>query len=246
MFAPGLETTTLTEPRADRAAGPELDRALDIFLSQRTRLFRIAYRVIGDVPAAEDVVQEAWMRWQHTDHGEIKNPAAFLTTTTTHLAINVIQSARHRHETPTESPLADLVDRALDPLLRAEQAEAVERILGLLMARLTAAELAAYLLRKGFEYPYSDIAGVLCTSVPNARQLVRRAQPRIEGDRKCAVDPDALRLLVTAFLAAARTGDLKSLERLLTQDGCPASRCTAPPARRPVRPGHRPPASRAA
>lgn len=244
MFVPSLDTTILTEPA--RAPEAELDHALQVFLAHRTRLFRVAYRVTGDVSSAEDVVQEAWLRWQRTDRRRIKNPAAFLTTTTTHLAINVIQSARHRHETPTESPLADLVDPAQDPTMRVEQSAAVEQTLGLLMARLTPAQLAAYLLRKGFDYTYGDIAELLRTSVPNVRQLVRRAQPRIAGGREHAVDPEAHCLLVTAFLTAARTGDLQGMERLLTADGCPASGCSATPPRLPTRRGHRPAPSRAA
>lgn len=245
MLAPGLETT-ITDPDIDEVVGTELDHALEIFLAQRTRLFRIAYRVTGDVSGAEDVVQDAWLRWQRTDRAEIKNPAAFLTTTTTHLAINVIQSARHRHETPAESPLADLFDPAQDPTLRAERAAAAEQILGLLLARLTPAELAAYVLRKGFDYPYGDIAALLRTSIPNVRQLVRRAQPRIEGDRERVVDPEVRRLLATAFLTAARTGELASLERLLTQDGRPTSGCATSRTRRPARPEQRPTPSRAA
>jgi RNA polymerase sigma-70 factor (ECF subfamily) len=245
MFVPSLDTTTLTEPA--RTPEAELDHALQVFLAHRTRLFRVAYRVTGDVSSAEDVVQEAWLRWQRTDRRRIKNSAAFLTTTTTHLAINVIQSARHRHETPIESPLADLVDPAQDdPAMRVEQSAAVEQTLGLLMARLTPAQLAAYLLRRGFDYTYGDIAKLLRTTVPNARQLVRRAQPRIAGGREYAVDPEAHCLLVTAFLTAARTGDLKGMERLLTADGCPASGCSAVPPRRPTRRGHRSAPSRAA
>ncbi len=245
MFAPSLETSALIGPEAGGDAGTELDRALEIFLSQRTRLFRVAYRVIGDVSAAEDVVQDAWLRWQRTSRGEIRNPAAFLTTTTTHLAINVIQSARHRHETSTESPLADLVDPTQDPTVRAEQGAAVDQILSTLMARLAPAEFAAYLLRKGFDYPYGDIAKVLRTSVPNARQLVHRAQPRIEGDRERPVDPDAHRLLVRAFLAAGRHGDLEGLERLLAHTGCPTTGCASSPSRGPVHREHRPTHSRA-
>src|SRR6478735_9590225 len=118
MSAPSLETSTAT------GTGPQgtttsvvvdLDVALEVFLAERTRLFRIAYRVVGDVASAEDVVQEAWLRWQRTDRRVIKNPAAFLTTTTTHLAINVIQSARYRHEAPIESPVAEMVDSSQDP-----------------------------------------------------------------------------------------------------------------------------------
>ena len=224
MLAPCQETTTPSRTEVDRASEAELGRALEIFQSQRTALFRMAYRVLGDVSGAEDVVQEAWLRWQRTDRMAIKNPAAFLITTTTRLAINVIQSARHRHETPTESPLAAGIDPALDPCSRAEEAAVVEQALGHLMARLTPAELGAYLLRKGFDYPYCDIAAVLQTSEPNARQLVRRAQIRIEGDQKRAVHPKEHRHLVTAFLTAARIGDMGTLERLVEQPAPPCWR----------------------
>jgi RNA polymerase sigma-70 factor (ECF subfamily) len=226
MFAPGLETTTPSD--AAGPAGVDLDLALEVFLTQRTRLFRIARRVTGDVDTAEDVVQEAWLRWQRTDRSAIKNPAAFLTTTTTHLAINVIQSARHRHETPTETSAESLLDGLADledPTRSAEQTAVVEETLLVLMARLRPAELAAYLLRKGFDYPYGDIAGLLRTTIANARQLVRRAQQRIEGDREREVDPGDHRDLVAAFLTAARSGDLADLERLLSQDG---ARCRRP------------------
>lgn len=214
MSAPILETTRI-EPRVARSAEDDLGCALDIFLTQRAQLFRIAYRVIGEVSGAEDVVQEAWLRWQRADRTRIENPAAFLTTITTNLAINVIQSARHRHEAPMQTLMADHVDPAQDPTRSAEQAGTVEETLALLMARLRPSELAAYLLRKGFDYAYDDLAGLLRTSVPNARQLVRRAQTRFATDHERAVAAEPHRLLVTAFLAAARTGDLQNLERLL-------------------------------
>ncbi|MGV0779566.1 sigma-70 family RNA polymerase sigma factor [Mycolicibacterium peregrinum] len=196
----------------------ELDLALDIFLTHRTRLFGIAYRVTGEVCGAEDLVQEAWLRWQRTDRTIVENPAAFLTTTTTNLAINVIQSARYRHEAPTASPLDYLIDTVDDePVSRTEQTALVEELVALLMARLTPAELAAYVLRKGFEYAYVDIAALLRTSVANTRQLVRRAQTRlVTGERASAVLIATHRRLANAFLRAARTGDRRDLERLLT------------------------------
>jgi len=213
----------------------DLDVALDVFLAQRTRLFRIAYRVVGDVASAEDVVQEAWLRWQRTDRRVIKNPAAFLTTTTTHLAINVIQSARYRHEAPIESPVAEMVDSSQDPTQHAEQTVAVEEMLLTLMSRLTPAELAAYLLRKGFDYPYGEIAGLLRTSSANARQLLRRAQQRVEADRESPVDEACHERLVDAFLTAARTGELAHLEELLARNATATMQHTRPPVRR----GHR-------
>lgn len=109
----------------------------------------------------------------------VENPAAFLTTVTSRLAINVIQSARHRHEVASESHLRNVTDPTIqDPVLRAEQTVAIEEALARLMARLTPDGLAAYVLRKGFDYAYTDLARLLDTSVPNARQLVRRAQAR--------------------------------------------------------------------
>lgn len=243
MTAPGLETTTPTDlparseaGQANETAGAGLDTALEVFLAERTQLFRIAHRVTGDVASAEDVVQEAWLRWQRADRGVIKNPAAFLTTATTHLAINVIQSARHRHEAPSESPLARLAEPSNDPALEAERKAVLEKTLELLMARLSSGKLAAYVLRKGFDYPYSEIARLLRTSSANARQLVRRAQQRIEGDHERAVDGADHRCLVTAFEAATRTGDLASLETVLTRAARPTTRTHD---RAPVRLTHR-------
>jgi RNA polymerase sigma-70 factor (ECF subfamily) len=212
MSAPSLEMRT---PDAS-----SLDRATEVFLAHRTRLFRVASRVTGDPSTAEDVVQEAWLRWQRVDRAGIQNPAAFLTTTTTRLAINVIQSARHRHETPVGSPLAGLADPGLDPARHAEQSAAAGRAITVLMTRLGPAELAAYVLRKGFDYAYRDIATLLRTSVPNARQLVRRGQTHLGRGRERPVDPDEHRVLTAAFLHAARSGDLTSLEQALAGVGC--------------------------
>ena len=201
------------------STAPDLDDAVEIFLAERTRLFRIAYGIVGSAAAAEDVVQEAWLRWQRCNRGEISNPAAFLATATTRLAINVIQSAGHRHETPANTVLAGLVDRSPNPAKRAEQSAAVEWALGLVLARLTPSQRAAYLLRSGFDYPYREIARILRTSVSNARQLVHRAQQSLVDGCNRQVDSAAHRRLVRTFVAAAQTGDLAELEQLLA-DGC--------------------------
>ncbi|MDH2414427.1 sigma factor [Nocardioides sp. CER19] len=236
-----LDTVPVETPPAAGGAVEgvdDVDRALHVFLAHRTRLFRIAHRVTGDVASAEDVVQEAWVRWQRVDRAVIKNPAAFLTTATTHLAINLIQTARHRHETPAEPPLIDLVDTAQDPAARAEEAAAVEESMRLMLARLTRPELTAYLLRKGFDYAYADLARLLRTTVPNTRQLVRRAQLRLDGGPDRPVEQAELRLLTAVFLHAARTGHVEALERLLAADAS-APGCGG--VRRPrVRYGHRP------
>lgn len=213
--------------RIVRAADADLDQALEVFLANRTRLFRIAYRVVGDVSGAEDVMQDAWIRWQGTDRSQINNPAAFLTTATTRLAINVIQSAGRRHETPTESPLANLVNPVQDPVIQTERAAEIVDTLRMLSARLSPSKLAAYVLRKGFDYPYQAIAALLRTSVPNARQLVRRAQSQVADGPVSSVDDERHRVLVGAFLAAAHTGDMERLETVLAASACPTSSCSA-------------------
>jgi RNA polymerase sigma-70 factor (ECF subfamily) len=234
-LAPDTALEIPSAPDGAVAGVVDLDDALHLFLDHRTRLFRIAHRVTGDVGSAEDVVQETWMRWQRTDRAEIKNPAAFLTTATTHLAINMIQSARHRHETPAEPPLGELVDTREGPVARVERATAVEASLRLMLARLSRPELSAYLLRRGFDQPYADLARLLRTSVPNTRQLVRRAQLRLEDGTDRPVDSAQLRLLTRVFLHAARTGDVAALERLLAA-GPPLASAGTSTGRQDVRP----------
>ena len=216
------ETGTGSELGA--AAEVELDRALQVFLAERTRLLRIAYRVVGDVAGAEDVVQDAWLRWQRVDRREINNPAAFLTTATTHLAINLIQSARHRHELPTEAPRL-IVAPSEDPTNHAQRTIAIERMLGFLMAKLSPSELAAFVLRKSFDYPYLDIADLLGTSVANARQLARRSHTCIAGSSVRRVDARAHSRLVAAFTAAAELGEMDCLLTVLGEAARKTRRC---------------------
>lgn len=201
------------------------------FVRCRPRLLGVAYGILGDLGEAEDVVQDAWLRWQRLDRAAVKNPAAFLTTATTHLAINLIQSARHRHETPIDLPRVDQAWSDLEPAWHAERTLAAERMLGFLMTKLTASELAAYVLRKSFDYPYEDIATLLGTNSPNSRQLVRRAQTALTSGRVRRVDRRAHRRLVSAFTAAT-IGELTELERLLVAG---VHHCSAPVSRQPVR-----------
>jgi RNA polymerase sigma factor (sigma-70 family) len=220
MSTASLETTP-TEPSVAWSADNDLDLALDNFQAQRKRLFHIAYQMLGDISGAEDVVQEAWLRWQRTHRAKVKNPAAFLTTATTRLTLNVIQSARHRHETPAELHLVELHDRAAqDPMLYAEQAVSIEEALALLMARLTPDALAAYVLRKGFDYTYADLADLLQTSATNARQAVHRAQARLKVGRERPVPAESHRRLIAAFQTAADTGNLEDL-RVRDVSSCP-------------------------
>jgi RNA polymerase sigma-70 factor (ECF subfamily) len=186
------------------------------FQDVRPRLFGIAYRVLGNRTEADDVVQDAWIRWQGTDRDQVRDPAAFLVTMTSRLALTVGHSARARHEICGEP--ADAVDPRDDPSLVAEQGEALEAALLALLEKLTATERAAYLLREAFDYPHRTIAEVLGLSEANARQIVTRARAHLRGERRRPVGAAEHRRLLDTFLAAAQAGDLASLERLLTAD----------------------------
>ncbi|MEU9607334.1 RNA polymerase sigma-70 factor [Streptomyces sp. NPDC048057] len=195
-----------------------LERAAQEFVAVRPRLFGIAYRVLGSAVEAEDVVQEAWLRWQGTDRTEVREPAAFLTTVTARLAINVAQSARVRRESYVGPWLPEPVDTSTDPQVGAERAEALTLAVLHLLERLNPVERAAYVLREAFDYPYGRIAQILETSEANARQLVSRARRHLSAPRGEPVGRAAHRRLLEVFLAAARTGDLSVLEEVLAED----------------------------
>ncbi|MFJ2399376.1 RNA polymerase sigma-70 factor [Streptomyces sp. NPDC087843] len=196
-----------------------LGQATKEFLSARPQLFGIAYRVLGGSAAeAEDVVQETWVRWQNTDRAKVHEPAAFLTTVATRLAINLAQSARVRRESYVGPWLPEPVDTSHDPQLGAERAEALEMAVLLLLEKLNPVERTAYVLREAFDYPYGRIAEILETTEANARQLVSRGRRHLAAVRKEHVTPAAHRRLLEVFLSAARTGDLSVLEDVLTAD----------------------------
>ena len=186
-----------------------------VFQTVRPRLFGIAYRVLGSASEADDVVQETWIRWQNADRGEVRDAAAFLATTALRLAINVTQSARARRETHIGTQLDDALDVTADPAHDAERRDALETALRTLLQKLSPTERAAFVLREAFDYPYARIARVLKLSEANARQLVTRARRRLGEGRLRPVGVSEHQRLLDAFVAAARSGELATLEQLL-------------------------------
>ena len=148
-----------------------LDEAVAVFVGLRPRLFGIAYRMLGSAVEAEDVVQEVWLRWQKTDRSVVVSPVAFLSSTTTRLAINVAQSARVRRETYIGPWLPEPIDTSSDPEVGAERAEALELALLLVLEKLSPTERAAYVLREAFDYSYPEIAEILQLSPVNGNCL---------------------------------------------------------------------------
>jgi len=196
----------------------DLQHAAATFMVHRPHLLTIVRGVLDSAGDAEDVVQETWLRWQRTDRRVVSNPPGFLTTAASRLAINVLQSARARHETALTHRLADGPDARATAEATAERVEAVELALRVLCERLGPAQRGAYVLRRGFDYPYPEVAHALCLSTPNARKLVSRADARIRSHGRRPVDSDAHRRLVHAFLTAARAGEFAELEALLVED----------------------------
>ncbi|TDC39186.1 RNA polymerase sigma-70 factor [Micromonospora sp. 15K316] len=196
----------------------DLEEAAKVFTSVRPRLFGIAYRMLSSASEAEDLVQEVWLRWQTTDRSAVVNPSAFLATTTTRLAINALHSARTRRETYIGPWLPEPVDTSADPYLGAERGAALEFAALLLMEKLTPNERAAYVLREAFDYPYAQIADILRSTEPAVRQLVSRARKHMAEERRTPVSAAAQKELLNTFIAAARSGDMAELERLLAAD----------------------------
>jgi RNA polymerase sigma factor (sigma-70 family) len=187
------------------------DDGLSVFLHMRTRLFAIAYRMLGSAAEAEDIVQDVWLRWQITNRSVVRDAAAFLATTAKRLAINVMQSARARRETYLGPWQTEPVDTSSDPGLAAERDQALAYGVRLLLEKLTPTERAAYILRQAFDYPYRDIANVLQLEEANARQVVTRARQHIASDRTTAATSTDQKRLLEAFVSAAQDGDVSSL-----------------------------------
>jgi RNA polymerase sigma factor (sigma-70 family) len=172
------------------------------FMSVRPRLFGIAYRMLRSAAEAEDIVQDVWVRWQTADRSVVRDAAAFLVTTATRLAINVMQSARSRRETCVGPSLPEPVDTHADPGLAAERRDGLKAGILLLLEKLSPTERAAYILREAFDYSYRDIANVLRLEEANARQVLTRARQHVASDRAMPASSSEQRRLLDAFIAA--------------------------------------------
>lgn len=206
---------------------PPEPQAMTDFESLRSRLFGIAYRVLGRAADAEDVVQDVWVRWQGADRARVRDPVAYLVTITTRVALNAATSACARREVTASGWLPELDPASVDPAREAERGEALEVAVQLLMERLSPVERAVYVLYEAFEYPLREIAAVLELSEANARQLAHRARKHLAEQRHNPVDPAERDGLLRAFLNAARLGDMACLIDLL-------SNCCRPDAYYPV------------
>jgi RNA polymerase sigma-70 factor (ECF subfamily) len=194
---------------------------VNAFYEHRTLLFSIAYRMLGTVADAEDMLQETFLRWQRATDAEIESPRAFLATIVTRLCINQLQSARAKREEYFGQWLPE-------PLMTAQAAESraisgVDDSLStaflVLLERLTPLERAVFLLREVFDYEYAEIAGMLGQSQTNCRQILRRAKQHVKEERpRFDASPGEREKLLQQFLEATSQGEMQGLLALLSKD----------------------------
>ncbi|MFI2205263.1 RNA polymerase sigma-70 factor [Streptomyces sp. NPDC020192] len=200
------------------------DTATDVFEEHRHLLMGVAYRMLGRVADAEDVVQDAWLRWSGVDRAEVREPAAYLVRITTRLAIDRLHQVRTRGEAYVgpwlpEPYVTESGDTAPDAADRVLLDDSVSFAVLVVLESLSPLERAVFVLREAFGYPYAEIASLLDRGEAAVRQLAGRARRHVDERRpRYEVDPAQRRELTERFLAAASEGDLDGLMALLAPD----------------------------
>jgi RNA polymerase sigma-70 factor (ECF subfamily) len=187
------------------------DDSLGLFEQQRARLLRIAYRMLGSMAEAEDVVQDAWLRWNEAKRGVVETPAAFLVRTVTRLCLDVLKSARVQR--------TDYIGPWLPEPLVDHDDEGISMPLMLAMERLSPLERAAFLLHDVFELDFDEIATTVERDAAACRQLASRARRNVQAARpRFPVARERGLEIANAFQAASATGDVAALKSLLAAD----------------------------
>jgi RNA polymerase sigma-70 factor (ECF subfamily) len=194
---------------------------LAMFAQYRGLLFSIAYRMVGSVTDAEDMLQETFIRWEQAPNGDIRSPRAFLVTIISRLCINYLESARVQREEYVGQwlPQPLVTDPGSDPLEIIRQDESISMAFLVVLERLTPAERAVFLLREVFEYEYSEIATVIGQNQTNCRQILRRARQHVSALRpRFRASAQKQNDLLERFIQATRSGDMDGLVALLSSD----------------------------
>jgi RNA polymerase sigma-70 factor (ECF subfamily) len=193
----------------------------DVFRSARPLLFSIAYRMLGSASDAEDVLQDAWLRYRSADQTAIRSPKAFATTIVTRLCLDRLKAARTTRETYIGPWLPEpvLTREVEGPDTMLQRAESVTLAFLVLLEKLSPEERAVFLLKDIFEYDHSEIAGMLGTSPENSRQLLHRARTRLAENRpRLTGTAQARREIAERFARAFSAGDTSQLTALLARD----------------------------
>jgi RNA polymerase sigma-70 factor (TIGR02957 family) len=197
------------------------ETGLDQFQANRPLLFGVAYRMLGSASDAEDVVQDAWLRYSAAQPADVRSPKAFLTTVVTRLCLDRLKSARAAREEYVGPWLPEplVADDRPGPERSMALAESVTLAFMVLLETLTPEERAVFLLREVFEHDYADIAAMLDTTPANCRQLFHRAKERIADKRpRFQGAAAAKRPLIDRFVQAMREGDAEAFTHVLAAD----------------------------
>ncbi len=199
------------------------DAATEVFEANRTRLAAIAYRMLGAPDDADDVVQDAWLKFSRTDLDSIDNAAGWLTTVVTRLSIDRLRSAQHRRETYVGPWLADPIEtepsQDADPDDALIMAESLSLGFLAVLERVSPLERAVFLLHDVFAYPLAEVADIIERTPAATRQLAKRARDHIERARpRFEPDPAEIEALTTLMMAAAFEGDVETLVSFLASE----------------------------
>lgn len=197
-----------------------LDKTL-IFDEYRSLLFSIAYRMLGTVTDAEDMVQETFVRWYSASTAEVASPKAYLSATVTRLCIDHLKSARVKRESYIGAWLPEplVTENMPDVATTVEMAESLSLAFLRILEKLTPIERAAYLLRQVFDYDYAEIADIIGKSQANCRQIVKRAQDHLKAERpRFDITPEHRKEMTLKFLRACTVGDMDGLVSMLAED----------------------------
>lgn len=192
-----------------------------IFQRYRPLLFSIAYRMLGSATDAEDIIQDAFLRWLEADDQQIQSPKAYLSTIIIHLCLDQLRSAREQREIYTGPWLPEPIITGQMPELSETvvQAESLSLAFLLMLEKLNPLERAIFLLREVFEYEYSEIATIVDKSEANCRQIFHRAQQHLARDRpRFSTSREQQERITNSFLQASLNGDMQGLLSLLSKD----------------------------
>ena len=189
------------------------------FEEHRSHLRAVAYRMLGSLTEADDVVQEAWLRMDRADVGDVRNPRGWLTTVVARICLDMLRARCARPEEPLDAANPIAAPDAVDPEQEAVLADSIGVALLVILQTLSPAERLAFVLHDMFDLPFAEIAPIVGRSENTAAQLASRARRRVRGKTPDpATDLASQRRLVEAFLAAARDGDFDALLTVLDGD----------------------------
>ncbi len=216
IAANGTPTLARTNPGRH-----EVNRTAEVFQSHRARLFGVAYRMLGSRAEAEDLLQDAYLRWHQSHTEDIQSPIAFLVTITTRLCLDRLRELKQKREHYIgpwlPEPIMD--DHIPSPEMQRELADEVSVAFLAVLERLGPEERAAFLLHEVFDYDYPEVAQMLGKSELACRQMIHRARARVRESRpRFSMTAESRERLLEKFLTAVGTGDRKAVMALLSEE----------------------------